>query len=82
MRFARLDGDFLLTILDDGTGTAPEDQTALGSRTRPLGTGLGTRLLRGMAAQLRGSFGRGPGPGGTGTHVDLRFPAEPARARR
>ena len=82
LRFARLDGDFLLTILDDGTGTAPEDQTALGSRTRPLGTGLGTRLLRGMAAQLRGSFGRGPGPGGTGTHVDLRFPAEPARARR
>jgi two-component sensor histidine kinase len=74
VRFTRLDGQFQLTIEDDGTGTPPEEQTG-GSRARPLGTGLGTRLLRGMAAQLRGSFTRGPGPGGAGTHVDLRFPA-------
>jgi two-component sensor histidine kinase len=76
VRFTRLDGHFLLTIEDDGTGTSPEDQTGSGSRTRPLGTGLGTRLLRGMAAQLRGSFTRGPGAGGAGTHVELRFPAQ------
>ncbi|SDB72329.1 Two-component sensor histidine kinase, contains HisKA and HATPase domains [Belnapia rosea] len=81
VQFIQLDRDFLLTIEDDGTGTPPEDQTAAGSRTRPLGTGLGTRLLRGMAAQLRGTFTRGPGPGGIGTHVEMRFPARVVGAR-
>ncbi|MBL6078995.1 DUF4118 domain-containing protein [Belnapia sp. T18] len=80
VRFSRIDGEFHLTIEDDGTGTSPEEQTN-GNRARPLGTGLGTRLLRGMAAQLRGSFNRGPGPGGAGTHVELRFPAAAAGGR-
>ncbi|MBL6455376.1 DUF4118 domain-containing protein [Belnapia sp. T6] len=73
--FIRAGADFVLSIDDDGTGTPPEDQTGAPNRARPLGTGLGTRLLRGMAAQLRGSFSRGPGEDGNGTHAELRFPA-------
>jgi hypothetical protein len=34
-----------------------------------------------MAAQLRGTFTRGPGPGGVGTHVEMRFPARVVGAR-
>ena len=79
VQFKRHGREFRLTIEDDGAGTPPEEQT--GTRARPLGTGLGTRLLRGMAAQLRGSFNRGPGPGGAGTHAELHFPAEMARGR-
>jgi len=75
VRFTLAGGDFLLTIEDDGTGT-PQDEQPSERRSRPLGTGLGTRLLRGMAAQLRGSFTRGPGEGGAGTRALLRFPAE------
>ncbi len=81
VRFVRLAGEFRLAIEDDGAGTSPEDQTGNGTRARPLGTGLGTRLLRGMAAQLRGTFSRGPGPGGSGTHVELRFPADAVGGR-
>lgn len=74
VRFIR-DGDaFRLTIEDDGTGSPEEDPRPDGERARPLGTGLGTRLLRGMAAQLRGSFSRGPGAGGLGTRAELHFP--------
>lgn len=72
--FRRCGEDFQLTIEDDGTGTPAEDQPPISSRSRPLGTGLGTRLLRGMAAQLRGSFSRGPGADGCGTRAELIFP--------
>lgn len=81
VRFIRTGADFVLDIEDDGTGTpvedlAPGQAAAEDRRVRPLGTGLGTRLLRGMAAQLRGSFNRGAGQQGTGTRAELRFPAE------
>ncbi|MDN3567554.1 DUF4118 domain-containing protein [Paeniroseomonas aquatica] len=77
VRFSRSGEDFHLTVEDDGTGTPAEDQPEASSgRSRPLGTGLGTRLLRGMAAQLRGSFSRGPGAGGSGTRAELTFPVQ------
>ena len=45
-------------------------------------SGLGTRLLRALAAQLRGSFARRPGEAGLGTVVELRFPVDaPGRGR-
>jgi two-component sensor histidine kinase len=79
VRFALAAGEFLLSVEDNGTGSPQDEQP--GDRSRPLGTGLGTRLLRGMAAQLRGSFARGPGEGGVGTRALLRFPAEAPRKR-
>jgi two-component sensor histidine kinase len=41
----------------------------------PSAVGLGTRLMRGLAAQLRGRFQRGPRASGSGTLARLRFPA-------
>ena len=54
---------------------------AAAASTRPLGTGLGTRLLQGLAAQLRGTLSRRSGANGRGgTLAELRFPvAEPGR---
>ena len=80
VRFAR-DGDgFLLAVSDDGVGLPPDEGPAAAQRAgkRPLGTGLGTRLLQGLAAQLRGTLSRRRGEGGAGTLAELRFPvAEP-----
>lgn len=65
----RRDGlEFELVVADDGCGlAAPRCPNALPS------TGLGTRMLRALGAQLRGSFKRGPGEYG-GTVCVLRFP--------
>lgn len=82
--FSRCGDEFVLTVEDNGVGLPPEgemtDETAraagglrVASR-RPGVAGLGTRLLRALAAQLRGSFTRKPGPNGTGTVAELRFP--------
>lgn len=62
------DGDsFVLEVRDDGVGLPDDGST---------GQGLGTRLLRALAAQLRGEFSRVPAPGG-GTLCTMRFAADP-----
>ena len=61
----RRDGrDFLLTVADDGVGTQPSD--------RP-GGGMGSRLVRALAAQLGGHVETIARPGG-GTLLQMRFP--------
>lgn len=77
VRFQRLDGHYLLTVVDDGPGMLPDgEQFDMPPAPLPQGSGLGTRLLRALAAQLRGSFSRRPGEDGVGTVVELRFPAD------
>jgi signal transduction histidine kinase len=77
VRFACDGGEFVLTVADDGVGLPPEANVN-GQMVSPFshGTGHGTRLLRARVAQLRGSFARSPGPGGTGTTAESRFRAE------
>ncbi len=81
MRFAREGDSFLLSVSDDGVGLPPDEASpdaAQRGGKRPLGTGLGTRLLQGLAAQLRGTLSRRRGEDGAGTLAELRFPvAEP-----
>lgn len=78
VRFLREDDEFVLTVADDGIGLPEEgDLDRAPPAAPPRGSGLGTRLLRALAAQLRGSFTRQPGPGGVGTVTELRFPAAP-----
>ena len=83
--FVREGRSFLLSVADDGVGLPADDPpaaaAAAAARTRPLGTGLGTRLLQGLAAQLRGTLSRRSGADGRGgTLAELRFPvAEPGR---
>jgi len=81
VRFAREGNDFVLSVSDDGIGMSADDARPHGSPAGrlPRGTGLGTRLLQGLAAQLRGTLSR-EGGGGAGTSAELRFPAgEPGR---
>ena len=80
VRFAREGEEFVLTVTDDGIGLPPEGELENAPPARPAGgSGLGTRLLRALAAQLRGRFTRRPGPDGIGTVAELRFAAaEPA----
>ena len=84
--FVRDGRSFLLSVADDGVGLPADDPpaaaaAAAAASTRPLGTGLGTRLLQGLAAQLRGTLSRRSGADGRGgTLAELRFPvAEPGR---
>lgn len=65
LRFARDGNDFVLAVTDDGIG--------MSGNAAPPASGLGTRLLRALAAQLRGTIQRVPGPHG-GVHAELRFP--------
>jgi len=69
VEFNRHDGFYVLCIGDDGIGM----RGTQGANGPPAGAGLGTRLLRALAAQLRGSFTREAGPQG-GTLCTLRFP--------
>jgi two-component sensor histidine kinase len=76
VRFAREGEEFVLAVADDGIGLPAEGEVAgAPPAPPPRGSGLGTRLLRALAAQLRGSFSRRPGEGGRGTVAALRFPA-------
>jgi two-component sensor histidine kinase len=81
VRFVREVGGFMLSVSDDGVGLPPDEASpdaAQRGGKRPLGTGLGTRLLQGLAAQLRGALSRRRGEDGAGTLAELRFPvAEP-----
>ena len=80
VRFRREGEEFVLTVSDDGIGLPPEgDLDPAPPSLPPRGSGLGTRLLRALAAQLRGSFTRRPGPEGVGTVAELRFPAAAPR---
>lgn len=77
VRFVREGGHFLLTVADDGPGALPEGELHdVPPAALPQGSGLGTRLLRALAAQLRGSFARRSGEDGVGTMVELRFPVD------
>ncbi|MFC7539933.1 sensor histidine kinase [Siccirubricoccus deserti] len=79
VRFTRSAEEFVLIVSDDGIGQAGADDEAAGS-IRTSGTGLGTRLMHGLAAQLRGRFSRAAGEAGVGTIAQLRFPVvEPRR---
>jgi two-component sensor histidine kinase len=77
VRFFREGADLVLVVADNGVGL-PADGDTDGRRSDalPRSTGLGTRLLQALAAQLRGSFARGPGPDGVGTVAALRFPVD------
>lgn len=61
VRFAREADEFVLTVADDGIGL-PAEGELLGTppATLPHGSGMGTRLLHALAAQLRGTFSRHP----------------------
>lgn len=63
--FRRDGDDFVLSVVDDGVGE--ED----GAGAPPS---LGTRMMGGLAAQLRGGFRRGPREAGAGNRAELRFP--------
>ncbi|WP_052214705.1 sensor histidine kinase [Belnapia sp. F-4-1] len=78
VRFAREAGEFVLTVADDGIGLPAEGELLGAPPAMPLqGSGMGTRLLRALAAQLRGTFSRQPGECGRGTVAGLRFRAAP-----
>ena len=77
VRFLREGGEFVLTVADDGIGLPPEGELDGAPPARPArDAGLGTRLLRALAAQLRGRFTRQPGEAGRGTKAELRFPVD------
>ncbi|WP_376100716.1 sensor histidine kinase (plasmid) [Roseomonas sp. CCTCC AB2023176] len=71
----RCEGEtFVLRVEDDGIGldeNGDKDETDTRDE-RPRG-GLGTRLLHGLAGQLRGSFARSESEP-SGTAGELRFP--------
>ncbi|WP_375408143.1 sensor histidine kinase [uncultured Methylobacterium sp.] len=65
--FRRSGSSFLLQVNDDGIG--------MGQRSEPeRGSGLGSRLLEGMARQLDGKLSVGPAATTSGTAVTVTFP--------
>lgn len=84
VRFTCEDASFALRVEDDGIGLPPESELdGAPPGTSPRDEGIGTRLLRALAAQLRGRFDRRAGSEGRGTVAELRFPvAEPGGALR
>jgi two-component system, sensor histidine kinase PdtaS len=67
VHFARHDGEFCLTVTDDGVGMTFDHNGR-------EGTGLGQRLVGSMVAQLQGSVDAAPDSGSPGTVVTVRFP--------
>ncbi|MFC1458093.1 sensor histidine kinase [Microvirga arabica] len=68
--FSRESDTFRVAVADDGVGLPPE------SRPGPS-SGLGTRLIRSMVAQLGGTINVEPNGNGAGTVITVRFPREP-----
>jgi len=66
--FRRDGADFILTVVDDGVGMAHPPQTPA--------PGMGSRLVRALAAQLGGHVETTSQPG-AGTRHALRFPVAP-----
>ena len=83
VHFVRKGGEYVLTVADNGPGLlAAGELIDTPPAPLPQGSGLGTRLLRALAAQLRGSYTRRPGDNDLGTVVELRFPvAGPAKVQ-
>lgn len=86
IRFVRDGEAYALSVRDDGIGIGPAgqvhaaDSPHAGARD-PTRGGMGTRLLRALAAQLRGTFTRVAADAG-GTLCCLRFPCpEPSDLR-
>jgi two-component sensor histidine kinase len=73
--FRREAAVFRLCVSDDGVGL-------MVSSKPPVPEGLGTRLLKALAAQLRGTFTRVPGDDGRGTVAELVFPVEQPGRRK
>jgi two-component sensor histidine kinase len=73
----RRDGiDFVLTVTDDGVGMPVEPCRTGAGPGASLGSGLGSRLVRALAAQLGGHVETVSEPG-AGTRQTLRFPVAP-----
>lgn len=70
VRFSRQGAAYCLSVEDDGVGSE--------TTREPIGTGLGQRLVRSMAAQLGGAIDIRPNPhrGDPGTLATVRFPVE------
>lgn len=66
VKFVREDGDYCLSVTDNGIGTA--------STPNSSGSGLGLRLIRSMALQLGGSVEVTSAPQTPGTSTVMRFP--------
>jgi two-component sensor histidine kinase len=81
VHFRRNEGEFVLTVADDGVGLLCAETTDLLATRRP-GSGVGTRLLRALATQLRGAFTCRPNDDAIGTIAELHFPAEASGAGR
>lgn len=67
VRLSAADGEALIEVEDNGPGIPPGTNTAKPST-------LGLSLLRLLAEQLEGAAEIGPGAGGRGLRVALRFP--------
>lgn len=75
--FTREREEFVLRVQDSGAGCLAEEEIQPGQSARA--GGLGTRLLRALAAQLRGNITRVASP--HGTTATLRFPTVAPGAR-
>ncbi len=65
-----------LDVVDDGPGIPPADLDRVfefGFTTKPAGNGLGLPIVHRLVAEMGGSVGIGPGPGG-GTVVRVMLP--------
>ncbi len=62
---SRDEGGYLLVVEDDGVGLAEGAPEAQG--------GIGRKLVSSLVAQLRGRMSHGPGRGGSGLRVEIRF---------
>jgi two-component sensor histidine kinase len=70
--FSKHDSKYVLKVSDDGVGLQVDNGT---NGNGIAGSGLGTKLLKGLSSQLRGSLIRVSGVNNTGTIVMVTFPA-------
>ena len=77
----------IVSVHDQGPGIAPDVLASVfdrfvahGAGGRRGGAGLGLSIVKGLVELHRGSVVIQSAPG-TGTRVDCRFPADPARFR-